>query len=93
VQFGRPESGSVFRTVHNQSPIAFVIDTMTMIRQSLEEEQSPAVVGTLQEFNVGCGSRPKRYLCNLQRTSKFAKQYDKEAMGWGKKRNVLKTLC
>jgi hypothetical protein len=54
VQFGRRESGSVFRTVHNQSPIAFVIDAMTMIRQSLEEEQSPAVVGTLQEFDVGC---------------------------------------
>ena len=51
---------TVFRMIQDQSPIELVVDTMTMIRQSLEQEQASVVIYKLE---------------GLQRTSEFATQY------------------
>jgi hypothetical protein len=80
---------TVFRMLHDQSPTALVLDMMTIIRRSLEQEQPSVVIGKLGKRDICGGSRPPRTY--LQRTSECATQYNK-VMGWDNKRNLLKNI-
>ena len=80
---------TVFRMLHDQSLIALVLDTMTIMRHGLEQEQTSFVIGNLGKWDICGGSRPPRTY--LQRTSKFAMQYNK-VLGWEIKRNALKDI-
>jgi hypothetical protein len=64
---------TVFRMLHDQSPTALVLDMMTIIRRSLEQEQPSVVIGKLGKWDICGGTRPPR--TNLQCTSQFAMQF------------------
>jgi hypothetical protein len=80
---------TVFRMLHDKKRFPLVLDTMTSIRQTLEQESPMVLILELGNMDICRGTKPPRSY--LQRTSEFATQYDK-LMGTDKKRNLLKNI-
>jgi hypothetical protein len=79
---------TVFRMLHDKNRFPLVVDAMTSIRQSLEQE-SPVVIRELGNMDLCRGNKPPRSY--LKRTFEFATQYGK-LMGTDKKKNLLKNI-